>query len=112
MKYSFPSRSSADLSDCAAKISRESDIFGICLPPRSAAPYANSTCTFEDCELGDLSSKFGLFQTASVSEDYEDPTLTMFGELRRSEEHTSELQSLMRIPYAVFCLQKTINQPI
>src|SRR3546814_8993884 len=25
--------------------------------------------------------------------------------LRRSEEHTSELQSLMRISYAVFCLQ-------
>src|SRR3546814_9255931 len=25
---------------------------------------------------------------------------------RRSEEHTSELQSLMRITYAVFCLQK------
>src|SRR3546814_10440711 len=24
----------------------------------------------------------------------------------KSEEHTSELQSLMRIPYAVFCLQK------
>src|SRR3546814_9747126 len=24
----------------------------------------------------------------------------------RSEEHTSELQSLMRTPYAVFCLQK------
>src|SRR3546814_1504682 len=27
---------------------------------------------------------------------------------RRSEEHTSELQSLMRISYAVFCLQKKI----
>src|SRR3546814_9746632 len=27
----------------------------------------------------------------------------------RSEEHTSELQSLMRIPYAVFCLNKKIN---
>src|SRR3546814_3844981 len=26
--------------------------------------------------------------------------------LARSEEHTSELQSLMRIPYAVFCLNK------
>src|SRR3546814_4694150 len=26
----------------------------------------------------------------------------------RSEEHTSELQSLMRISYAVFCLQKNI----
>src|SRR3546814_9204816 len=29
--------------------------------------------------------------------------------LRRSEEHTSELQSLMRISYAVFCLKKKIN---
>src|SRR3546814_6735815 len=28
---------------------------------------------------------------------------------RRSEEHTSELQSLMRISYAVFCLKKKIN---
>src|SRR3546814_9597259 len=28
---------------------------------------------------------------------------------RRSEEHTSELQSLMRIPYAVLCLQKKNN---
>src|SRR3546814_4692114 len=28
------------------------------------------------------------------------------GVLRRSEEHTSELQSLMRISYAVFCLKK------
>src|SRR3546814_6095707 len=27
-------------------------------------------------------------------------------EVRRSEEHTSELQSLMRISYAVLCLQK------
>src|SRR3546814_10106184 len=29
--------------------------------------------------------------------------------VRRSEEHTSELQSLMRTPYAVFCLKKTKN---
>src|SRR3546814_18946283 len=28
---------------------------------------------------------------------------------RRSEEHTSELQSLMRTSYAVFCLKKTTN---
>src|SRR3546814_10476450 len=28
------------------------------------------------------------------------------GEIIRSEEHTSELQSLMRISYAVFCLKK------
>src|SRR3546814_2911588 len=31
------------------------------------------------------------------------------GRLTRSEEHTSELQSLMRISYAVFCLKKKRN---
>src|SRR3546814_5035113 len=37
-------------------------------------------------------------------------TLTAFHAqgLERSEEHTSELQSLMRISYAVFCLKKNI----
>src|SRR3546814_5220222 len=32
------------------------------------------------------------------------------GQAARSEEHTSELQSLMRISYAVFCLKKK-NKP-
>src|SRR3546814_1884914 len=32
-----------------------------------------------------------------------------FPPCRRSEEHTSELQSLMRISYAVFCLKKKNN---
>src|SRR3546814_6922393 len=31
---------------------------------------------------------------------------------RRSEEHTSELQSLMRISYAVFCLKKKQHETI
>src|SRR3546814_2831184 len=31
-------------------------------------------------------------------------------EVHRSEEHTSELQSLMRISYAVFCLKKKKNK--
>src|SRR3546814_4445991 len=33
---------------------------------------------------------------------------TLLAALARSEEHTSELQSLMRISYAVFCLKKKI----
>src|SRR3546814_4941203 len=37
-------------------------------------------------------------------EEIEDPLV------RRSEEHTSELQSLMRISYAVFCLKKKKKQ--
>src|SRR3546814_8445997 len=32
--------------------------------------------------------------------------LVLDGRIRRSEEHPSELQSLMRISYAVFCLKK------
>src|SRR3546814_3917116 len=35
-----------------------------------------------------------------------DPFLKALGRPSRSEEHTSELQSLMRISYAVFCLKK------
>src|SRR3546814_10764949 len=33
------------------------------------------------------------------------------GKQVRSEEHTSELQSLLRISYAVFCLKKKRSQP-
>src|SRR3546814_5901792 len=44
----------------------------------------------------------------------EDPKLeaqakSLMETIRRSEEHTSELQSLMRTSYAVFCLKKKIN---
>src|SRR3546814_3380640 len=35
-----------------------------------------------------------------------DKTMLTTAGLARSEEHTSELQSLMRLSYAVFCLQK------
>src|SRR3546814_5309516 len=35
------------------------------------------------------------------------PVVAMSADRGRSEEHTSELQSLMRISYAVFCLKKT-----
>src|SRR3546814_7061915 len=41
-----------------------------------------------------------------------DPREAIVGDraARRSEEHTSELQSLMRISYAVFCLKKKKKQ--
>src|SRR3546814_6324568 len=46
---------------------------------------------------------------ADHAEQRHDP---LFRRRRRSEEHTSELQSLMRISYAVFCLKKkTKNKP-
>src|SRR3546814_10919893 len=39
-------------------------------------------------------------------------TASRFALVLRSEEHTSELQSLMRISYAVFCLKKKKNQSL
>src|SRR3546814_3023251 len=38
--------------------------------------------------------------------------VVLAGDVCRSEEHTSELQSLMRISYAVFCLKKKKSQNI
>src|SRR3546814_10321936 len=35
-----------------------------------------------------------------------EPAVMLVAAFERSEEHTSELQSLMRISYAVFCLKK------
>src|SRR3546814_1629584 len=50
-------------------------------------------------------SNYGYF-TPEVSDRAE----ARFG--GRSEEHTSELQSLMRISYAVFCLKKTNDKKL
>src|SRR3546814_7926981 len=44
--------------------------------------------------------------TANVVDAARNAGITRFVHVSRSEEHTSELQSLMRISYAVFCLKK------
>src|SRR3546814_3192094 len=43
---------------------------------------------------------------APISLTLETQTSVAYDSIDRSEEHTSELQSLMRISYAVFCLKK------
>src|SRR3546814_9307142 len=48
----------------------------------------------------DLSDAWAHFTLALTNPHFGDPSF------QRSEEHTSELQSLMRISYAVFCLKK------
>src|SRR3546814_8200522 len=49
--------------------------------------------------------------TYVASQPWPFPSSLMLGCRARSEEHTSELQSLMRISYAVFCLQKQTTKP-
>src|SRR3546814_2152693 len=62
-----------------------------------------SSCT--DQPIGSLPNSPLRCFTPSASIE----TAAHIGSLR-SEEHTSELQSLMRTSYAVFCLKKKINQ--
>src|SRR3546814_4621425 len=46
-------------------------------------------------------------QRAKIAKIEMNPDTGFLSAEERSEEHTSELQSLMRISYAVFCLNKT-----
>src|SRR3546814_1362274 len=49
-----------------------------------------------------------VFSGPAIWSDWE-PLWARLDQIKRSEEHTSELQSLMRISYAVFCLKKKKN---
>src|SRR3546814_8402182 len=53
-------------------------------------------------------SMSSMLRSIDVESQILDPVglLKLIDDLTRSEEHTSELQSLMRISYAVFCLKK------
>src|SRR3546814_9527172 len=49
---------------------------------------------------GEVAAVSGAVDMIVTAEDVDTLARTVFGEARRSEEHTSELQSLMRISYA------------
>src|SRR3546814_1303774 len=66
-----------------------------CCPRQKAARIRGETAADPPNEAG----KEGLHREATLATDHAAPHT-------RSEEHTSELQSLMRISYAVFCLKK------
>src|SRR3546814_9056015 len=80
--------------------------------PRADSPATDMTIQILDRSTGDA--------TSTVDESGVMPfLLQLHTDMFRSEEHTSELQSLMRISYAVFCLktkikhkQKNCNKPL
>src|SRR3546814_5866644 len=67
----------------------------------SSAGYAFSMGV-PDCEIG----RQGMLEHLTALSAATDLPVSADLENGRSEEHTSELQSLMRISYAVFCLKK------
>src|SRR3546814_1915731 len=102
MTHSFPTRRSSEL-----RISRPG-------PRRSAgAPdaargdrLAQLSCVYSAAVRAALPAVLKNPTTAIRSSAWADSTCAAAEVCSRSEEHTSELQSLMRISYAVFCLQK------
>src|SRR3546814_7410907 len=68
-------------------------------PPRVTSIHPQSVKNFPRVSPWGLEDDLGIIRVHSISMS------------ARSEEHTSELQSLMRISYAVFCLKKKQQPP-
>src|SRR3546814_8347896 len=92
MTHSLPTRLSSDLpsrrSACVIRLPR-------------AAEAAAGAAAGQGCDGAIVEAASGGHRHAAAATAGRAPGL-----LRRSEEHTSELQSLMRLSYAVFCLKK------
>src|SRR3546814_7271354 len=116
MTHSFPTRRSSDLPVDASKFNDDSAVNGA-----GAIAYTTGKVTVVDFQAasatitGALSGSAATFTSSVTANSFvgNGAALTDLnasnvnsGLLGRSEEHTSELQSLMRISYAVFCLKK------
>src|SRR3546814_1600483 len=77
-----------------------------CLPARFSE-IVLCYCPRQNETVSNLTQKCGAIIAALASTMNIKPTPSPHGSIApRSEEHTSELQSLMRTSYAVFCLKK------
>src|SRR3546814_6238440 len=78
------------------------------IAPRVLATFLCSPTSISGATSTRLSTSPALAPSAASGPSgfCDSPTLGCGGASTRSEEHTSELQSLMRISYAVFCLKK------
>src|SRR3546814_4610129 len=75
-------------------------------------PYANSVDAIRPADVAavDRQARARLVRIgAHVDAAIGAVGIALAGQVQRSEEHTSELQSLMRISYAVFCLKQKIK---
>src|SRR3546814_5725911 len=79
-------------------------MLGSCSASASVGRVRSSAWTGRRC-----ATRPGVVMMATCGRGYGRSRLSAVG---RSEEHTSELQSLMRISYAVFCLKKKNKKKI
>src|SRR3546814_1272602 len=75
---------------------------------RRETPRVSDGRSWLALQVGEVGNEVGRpGDTAQPQPGRQESIAAVFG---RSEEHTSELQSLMRISYAVFCLKKKTKQ--
>src|SRR3546814_3341296 len=87
----------------AAAAPLDSSVASLSVPSHSSFSASQSRQRFSDIS-GD--SDWALVQKAVAPDSMAISAISADVDVARSEEHTSELQSLMRISYAVFCLKK------
>src|SRR3546814_8903388 len=111
MTHSFPPRRSADLAIALSTVDGKtqwqtastvetSSLFGAATP----------AIAFDTVVVGFSSGELMAMRIENSRPVWQD-TLARTGIATRSEEHTSELQSLMRLSYAVFCLKQKKETP-
>src|SRR3546814_4553630 len=107
MTNSFPTRRSSDLLDRVLNAGLGEDWL-LCINNRNLRTFATSLETTLDLlpripPALNVVTESGIAMPADVAR----MRAASVHRFLRSEEHTSELQALMRISYAVFCLNKT-----
>src|SRR3546814_7389658 len=75
-------------------------------PPRALHEHAGDDLEAVGNAMLEFLEQDRLLAQQVILEFFADARFGHVGDGQRSEEHTSELQSLMRISYAVFCLKK------
>src|SRR3546814_10785146 len=80
-------------------------VLGLMAVPASANKMPSKHPDIKDAGVLQGTATVGKNRTGCAN----DGSGVVAGDGLRSEEHTSELQSLMRISYAVFCLEKNKN---
>src|SRR3546814_6645830 len=105
MPHSFPTRRSSDLKASARRRCASRRIEVLPMPDCPVSTMQVGRSSGSSCATSTIvSTAFRASSKSIQKEGASDGAVA--AALMRSEEHTSELQSLMRSSYAVFCLQQ------
>src|SRR3546814_8693643 len=106
MTHSFPTRRSSDLGGPSMRSHRLAFTFAALLAAfAGSSAHAATEIQFWHSMEGALGERVNEL-VQEFNKKNPDYKVNAVYKGNRSEEHTSELQSLMRISYAVFCLKK------